>query len=176
MIRKMAAIFVVLASLVASVSLAGASTVYTYDGNPLNIGVGSFVGNSISGEFTVGSQLGSNFSGAVTPTQFSFSNGLFSLNNSNSSTYSFNIKTSSAGDIVSWMIAVAAGPAFIATNTLADATGILIFGASNILDAGTWTTSSAATPLPDTLALFLSGVGLIGLLFWRGKRELQASA
>jgi hypothetical protein len=62
---------------------AQASVVYSYTGNPFNTFVGPVFSGSdaVTGELTIASALGDNFNGNVSPTQFSFSNGLSSITN-----------------------------------------------------------------------------------------------
>lgn len=185
MSSKKAVAFLVAALIVSGASAAKASSfVYTYSGNSLTAGAAPFVGNSVTGEFTVASALGDNFNGVVAPTQFSFTNGLFSLGNSNSSFYSFDIQTSSTGAIINWAILVylSYGPetAMIQTNNSGDSTSSLgpttLISASNSGAPGAWSVSDPpfATPLPAALPLFAGGLGVFGLLGWRRKRKAAA--
>jgi hypothetical protein len=51
----------------------------------------------------------------------------------------------------------------------------LIVGFDDPEVVGTWDiTIQAATPLPGALAMFSGGLGVIGLLGWRGKRNAAA--
>ena len=49
--------------------------------------------------------------------------------------------------------------------------GILLYSSP----PGTWTTTTAATPLPAALPLFATGLGALGLLGWRRKRKNAAT-
>jgi hypothetical protein len=54
--------------------------------------------------------------------------------------------------------------------------GIVIDGSNNT--PGTWACTDcvpAETPLPAGLPLFASGLGVLGLLGWRGKRKSRAA-
>jgi hypothetical protein len=162
---------------------AEANVVYSYLGNPFNTFQASpnanaqeFVGQSVSGEFTLGRSLGDNFNGTVTPTQFSFSNGVLSLSSSQSPTYAFDIQTSSTGAIVDWMISISinfgAGGVFMGTTNSSDSTSIIgpttFISANNSGVPGTW--SVQVTPIPAALPLFATGFFALALFLWRGKR------
>jgi hypothetical protein len=186
MLSRKAVALLVAASMVFGASAAKASFVYSYSGNPFTAGAAAFVGNSVTGEFTVASALGDNFVGVVAPTQFLFSNGLFTLGNSNSSFYTFDIQTSNTGAIINWAILVYSsyGPwtGMIQTNNSGDSTSSLgpttLISASNSGAPGTWSVSDppSATPLPAALPLFAGGLGALGLLGWRRKRKAAALA
>jgi hypothetical protein len=155
-------------------SAASASTMYTYTGNPFTAGATG----SVSGEFTVSSPLGSNFNGAVTPTQFSFSGGQFSLDSSSSPAYVFDIQTSGAGAIIAWFIGISNGLTSIATNNFGDSANMGFSFGGNSFSPGTWSVSDSpsATPLPAALPLFAGGLGALGFFGWRERRKLKASA
>jgi hypothetical protein len=154
LVRKLAAPLLVAASLIANVSVAKASTVYAYTGNPFTTGAPG----SVSGEFTVATALGDNFNGAVIPTQFSFSSGALTLSSSGSPAYVFDIQTSSTGAILAWYIGISTGLASITTSNFNDSAGIgFIFG-SDSFNPGTWSVSNppSATPLPASWTMMLS--------------------
>jgi hypothetical protein len=162
---------------------AEASTVYSYTGNPFATFNGpAFSANDyVTGEFTVASTLGDNFNGDVSPSQFSFSDGLFSITNFDLPTSVFDLQTSDTGQIIQWSIALSinSGPvgARIATSNLSDFSSIIgpttLSSAGNSGNPGVW--SSLATPLPAGLPLFATGLGALGLLGWRRKRKRIAS-
>jgi hypothetical protein len=172
---------------IADVSVAKASIVYSYTGDPFSTffatpgaSAGAFVGQSVSGEFTVAAPLGDNFNGVVTPTQFSFFSGLIPINNFSSSAYNFNIQTSDIGDIIDWSISLQHGTCSpgcisIQTSNVRDFTSsrgpTTFISASNTDTPGTWS-SAIVTPLPAGLPLFASGLGLLGLVcLLRGRRK-----
>jgi hypothetical protein len=164
---------------------AGASVVYSYTGNPFNTFVGAaFSGNdAVTGEFTVATALGDNFNGNVSPTQFSFSNGLLSITNFNLPSSVFDIQTSDTGAILQWNIALSIGfgsaGASISTSDSGDHSSIIgpttFSSASNSGNPGAWS-SVATTPLPAALPLFASGLGALALLQWRRKRKAAAAS
>jgi len=47
---------------------------------------------------------------------------------------------------------------------------------STFFAVGSWSSNTAATPLPAALPLFATGLGGLGLLGWRRKRKAQATA
>jgi hypothetical protein len=186
MLSKKTAAFLIVSAMIFGAPAAKASFVYSYTGSSFTSGATAFAGDSVSGEFTVASALGDNFTGTVTPTQFSFSNGLFSVGNSNSSFYAFDIQTSAAGAIISWSISLRAsgGPwtGMIQTTSSGDSTSSLgpttLISASNSGAPSMWSVTDppATTPLPAALPLFAGGLGTLGLLGWRRKRKAAALA
>jgi hypothetical protein len=177
-----------LGSFLASLSMADASEVYTYTGNFFTTSVASpganaaiFAGQDVSGEFTLGAALGANFNGVITPTQFSFSGGPFTLTNLNSTNDSFDIQTSNTGAIIDWTILASISNAYanitVATSSSGDLTSSLgpttFISASNGFAPGTWSASDppSATPLPAALPLFAGGLGALAMLGWRRKRR-----
>jgi hypothetical protein len=116
--------------------------------------------------------LGDNFSGVVSPTQFSFSGGLPSITNFNATSYSFDIQTSDIGAIIAWSISLHEAGLAVFTSNTGDSSSSLgpisFIGASNSGMPGMW--SVAATPIPAALPLFVTGLGGLGLLGWRRRR------
>jgi hypothetical protein len=181
-VGKISFAFVVVSLMMIAAPNAEASVVYSYTGNPFNTFVGPvFSGNdAVTGEFTIASALGDNFNGSVSPAQFSFSNGLFSITNFSLSSSVFDIQTSNTGAIIQWNIALSVGlqsaGASISTSNSGDHSNIIspttFSSGSNSGDPGAW--SSAATPLPAALPLFATGIGALALLRWRRKRKATA--
>jgi hypothetical protein len=163
---------------------AQASVVYSYTGNPFNTFVGPVFSGSdaVTGELTIASALGDNFNGNVSPTQFSFSNGLSSITNFSLPSSVFDIQTSNTGAIIQWNIALSIGngisSASISTSQLADHSDIsgptTFSSGSNSGDPDAW--SSAATPLPAALPLFATGIAALAVLRWRRKWEAAAAS
>jgi hypothetical protein len=191
--RTLVAAMLAVGSVLAGTSMANASFVYTYTGNlftnsvaSLGANAGVFAGKDVSGEFTIGSALGANFNGFITPTQFSLTGGPFTINNLDSTNYSFDVQTSSTGAIVGWTILASISSSFfnitVATSNSGDLTSSLgpttFMSASNGFSPGTWSVSDppSATPLPAAVPLFAGGLGALGLLGWRRKRKAAALA
>ena len=160
---------------------ARADTVYSYTGNPFTTGVtqnsgltplpfGPFTANdSVSGSFTVPTPFGP-FEPlhVITPTSFSFTDGVDTITNLNSTLSSFQIRTAS-GHIMDWDIFADSNNAFVDTSNImgtggdegqeTDNQGHFV-GAENLDDPGTWTVS---TTVPEPSSLLLFGAGAIGL-------------
>lgn len=160
-----------------------ADTIYSYTGNPFTTGVtqngltplpvGPFTANdSVSGSFTVPTKLAPLLHLFVfTPTSFSFTDGVDTLTNQNSTLSSFEVSTDISGNILDWDIfarIVGSNNPFIDTSDImgtgadegseADNQGHLV-GGENLDDPGTWTT----VPEPSSLLLLVSGaIGLAG--------------
>jgi len=164
---------------------ARADTVYTYTGTDFtnfdNPGLLPSGVAGISGSMTLATPLGDNFSGFVTPTAFSFSNGATTITQlSESLPYdSFYFVTNSSGAIINWAVELCAvGPGcstpvvyFVTVDTpgwsddyslyILNASGSYAM-ASNSSSPGTWVGPTVSTPEPS--ALLLLGSGLIGLI------------
>jgi hypothetical protein len=182
----------VAAALIASVSVARADITYSYTGNPFTnfsasgggANADAFVGQSVSGYFTVASPLGEDFNGVVIPTQFSFSVGPnFPLvTKLVASLYTFDIQTSDIGTITGWQISVSEGCQIgpgcfgIFTSNANDSAFIsgptTIIGASNSGVPGTWSGGAvAAVPEPSTWAMMILSFAGVGLLAYRRKSQ-----
>jgi hypothetical protein len=182
--RKISFAFLAVVSLVTvAVPNARASAVYSYTGNPFTTFNGpAFSGSdSVTGGFTLASALGDNFNGDVLPSQFSFSDRLFSITNLDASFSVFDIQTSNTGAIVQWNISLSISrtPIFASISTSNSSDGAAIGGpttfssAGNSGNPGVWS-PVATTPLPASLPLFAAGLGALGLLGWRRKRKGRA--
>ena len=119
LLRKHVAAILAVGSIFASPTMAKASFVYTYTGSLFTTSVaspganaGAFAGKGVVGEFTVGSALGANFNGVITPAQFSFSGGPFTVTNSDSTNFSFDVQTSNTGAIIDWTILASVSSSF----------------------------------------------------------------
>ncbi|HEY4009301.1 MAG TPA: PEP-CTERM sorting domain-containing protein, partial [Acidobacteriaceae bacterium] len=157
-----------------------ADTGYSYTGNyfdTLQDGIGGTTpyttSDRVTGSFLVSSPLGDNFNGTVTPTGYSFSDGVNTDDPTDSGIVDFAITTDATGEITSWNINVGSGPAFgssflefysITSDSITgdSASDFLGGGASNT-SPGTWSNPYyvAATPEPGSIALL--GTGLLGL-------------
>lgn len=144
-----------------------------------------------TGSFNLATPLGNNFSGLITPTAFSFSDGRNTITDSNASESSFNLTTDGSGTIIQWVIHVAIiggsviGGQNISINTTKGADDLFFgertsingpaccfkFDGARSESVGTWTVDAAVvTPVPAALPLFATGLGALGLLGWRRKR------
>lgn len=164
---------------------ARADAIYTYGGNGLTV----FENPSLlpagvvglSGSMTLTAPLGSNFSGNVTPTAFSFTDGATTLTQLNAPLANdlFSFATDSSGAIISWDVQLCmAAPGcpmpliyFETVNTPRWGTddAVLYLAANgssgeayNSSSPGVWA-DATATPEPSALVLLASGlIGLIG--------------
>ena len=165
-----------------------ADTIYTYTGNPFNTfspGSPYTTSDFVSGSFTVASPLAANEATVVTPISYTFSDGLQSANNSNSSPTSFFVATNASGDIQAWDLTLEissniSGNSFI--ETFEDGLSLSFEdlaippptslgeslqsnqSAFNTFDPGTWTvsTTTAAAATPEPASLLLTATGLLG--------------
>jgi hypothetical protein len=169
---------------------ARADAIYTYSGsdftvskNPSLLPTGVV---ALSGSMTLAAPLGSNFSGNVTPTAFSFTDGTTTLTQLNAPLANdlFSFTTNSSGAIISWDVQLCmAAPGcpmpliyFETVNTPRWGTddAILYLAANgssgeayNSSSPGVWSDPTAA---PEPSALLLLGSGLVGLIgAWRSK-------
>jgi hypothetical protein len=159
---------------------ASADTIYTYTGNPFttfNTPLPSGI-SGVTGSFTLNNPLGANFSGSVTPSSYSFSDGATTLTQLNSIPTAFLILTDAAGNIGEWKINPATsgtisiatlncgsllgciGGSTIDSTAYAQSTGGFAF---NFNSPGTWS-STGSTVTPEPSSLFLLGSGLLGVL------------
>jgi hypothetical protein len=151
--RKLFAAILAVVSVFASISIANASVVYTYAENIFTTSVaspgasaGAFAGKDVSGEFTIGAALAANFNGVITPSQFSFTGGPFTVTNSNSTNFSFDVQTSNTGAIIDWTILASVSTSFFNITVAASSSGDLtsslgpttFISASNGFSPGTW--------------------------------------
>jgi hypothetical protein len=171
-----------------------AETIYTYTGNPFTQGfdgttffpspVAPFTSNdSISGWFSVATPLGANFCVSlpcqITPTAFSFTDGVDTFTESNvmGSVFfptgsQFFISTDVHGDIIDWSISLLIQSSPSTSRSLDSE----IFGmpidqgrvqdvfATNNHNPGTWTVSSGdVSHVPEPSTLLLVGSGIVGL-------------
>jgi PEP-CTERM motif len=180
--------------------IAKAEVVYTYVGNDYTTLYGSLYSSSefLTISFTVASPLGDNFSGAITPTSFTASDGVNTINSANSLTIVngqfptafppnsypyFDIKTNASGQITEWAIALASN-----SDTIISLNGIYpsidqayawnyctlpncgeeTFAGQNNAP-GVFTALTAAVPEPATWAMMLLGFTGLGFMAYRRK-------
>ncbi len=170
---------------------AWADTVYTYTGNPFNLGnepdntvAPPFTtSDSVSGWFTVATPFGLNMALAqVNSISYSFTDGLNTITTGKATTFfDFEIGTDATGAINVWDVDLGdAAFNYVGTDFGPASGGNLDLGiwvdnpfasvGENEEDPGTWTVSStdptpAATPEPSSIALLGTGaLGLAGML------------
>jgi hypothetical protein len=158
-----------------------ADATYYYTGEDFQTAIGEYTtSDSISGWFTVGSPLPDNLNDAgdlaeITPTAFSFSDGMQTITNMNASSSEFGFFTDGSGDILSWNFGVFQT---FGNRTTGKITSEDIFGGFEIdsvfyplgnIDPGdnyglnyipgTWSgPPPSTTPEPSTLVLLLTGL------------------
>lgn len=175
-------------------SPAKADTVLTYTGYDFTGTSGSGFNTSMSVDVTLdlSAPLADNMSyTSITPLSWSASDGLFTLNSSAGSIRSLSFSTDSSGNPVDWniifynssltnSIQTCNNPDNVTTcayyNTSSDIGNYQTYTAvgDNFDEPGVWEVTT--TPLPAALPLFVTGLGALGLLGWRRKREAQAVA
>ena len=158
---------------------ARADVIYTYTGNDFTSAISPYTtSDSITGYFVVATPLAANLSlGPITPISFSFSDGVDTLTNANTTSQTFYVATSPSGSLSNWGIAVA---------TAASTEGIEICNSAictpsqfdngwtdneassavNRSDPGSWQSS---VPEPPSMATLITGLLGLVLLFRRGR-------
>ena len=181
------ALFVAAVVVAAGPGVANASAIYDYTGNDFTLVSGPYTtADSIMGSLTLSAPLGDNLNlVTVTPSAFSFSDGVQSISASNGSgTSSFLFSTDATGNITQWDVNLCISPCsdLIQIQTTSNLSiGTFDLGTNdagtgiNNLSPGVWS-SPSVTPLPGALPLFATGLGLTSLFGWRRKRKSPAIA
>jgi hypothetical protein len=159
-----------------SATVNAAVTTYTYTGSSFTSATSPYTTNdSVTGSITLANALASNLTNftTVVPTSFSFSAGVSTLTNATPNVGSlFAFKTDAFGDISQWQIAIFTGSVFqfsIGTTnapSLFTPTDQIIVNGGNTAfgqiqnSPGTWAVTSV--PEPESYAMFLAGLGLMG--------------
>ncbi|MEI6741141.1 MAG: PEP-CTERM sorting domain-containing protein, partial [Gemmatimonadaceae bacterium] len=162
-----------------------AVTTYTYSGFEFSSVKGPYTtSDRVTGSITLASSLPSNLTTftAVAPISFSFGDGVDTLTNTSLNVGSlFAFKTDASGEIYAWQAVVYVGSASQLSINTVNAPGILpVYDAvyvnsgntayGQILNSpGTWTVT--AVPEPETYAMFLAGLGLLGVHWRRRSRH-----
>jgi hypothetical protein len=186
--------FVLLA--VCSQSAWADSVTYTYQGDSFTQFLGSYacsggVGEcNISGSFTVDAPLGANFAEQlITPVSFSFTDGVNTWTNTNSTDTEFLIATDASGNISFWDVTAQFGPStdYYDFETVYGApvsldetsecfdpggcanTASLNMNPSrspspNIPMPGTWTETATTVPEPGVIFLLIAGLVAVGFM------------
>jgi len=168
-----------------------ADATYTYTGNDFTAvsspGGGYTMSDSVTGSFTIASPLGDNLvaggSGDITPTSYSFTDGVQTFTNASppNDGVDFQFSTNASGVITKWFVFLEGGG--VQDNTIATdtETGSVAdhgdqdfdqFGGQNISDPGTWS-SSGASAAPEPGSLWMLGAGLAalaGAIRWKSRR------
>jgi len=175
-----------------------ADTVYTFVGSPFTVASAPFTTlDSVTGSFTVSAPLAPNQVTSVTPSQFSFSDGLYTFNSTSTAPWSYPstwvlVGTDSSGDITGWLISLTAldGKNQLITDNLFGnlSEGCVTSCSSDIGirqsvgtlegfntgEPGVWsstTTDSSPSATPEPSTLLLLGSGLLGLAALRPKTQ-----
>jgi PEP-CTERM motif len=166
---------------------ARADTVYTYTGNPLTIILGPSYKPTdfIRGSFTLASALGNNFPlGPITPTSYSFTDGVQTLTNKNSIINTIEMATNSNGTPDEWVVGFCTDNTcvqqiFTITQTPLptspeDRAELSTFPnideARNMDSQGSWSIT-VTTPEPGTLSLLGLGTVGLGLCWWMTRKR-----
>jgi hypothetical protein len=153
---------------------------------------------AITASVTLTNPLGDNFSGVVSPTAFSISDGLNVLTNGGLGVtpIEFFFVTNSSGTVTDWLVDVAnpnvelftgvnrfsigTGNCSVAANDGTTGTSPSgIFGCAQTPASGpvgVWSTQTTATPEPSSVALTLAGIGLVFAMRKRWTSGLQQAS
>jgi hypothetical protein len=178
--RMLAAAIGAAALMVGTASAGMAATVYDYTGQGFAVAIFPYTtSDRISGSLTLSNPLAGNLnSQVVTPTAFSFSDGVQTFDQTNS-TPVFIFSTDASGNVTQWDVIVPGGAGTLQT---ADFSGIVFdranngpFGnAMNSSSPGSWTSPSlSATPLPPAVWFFATGLGLLAWFGSFGRRTAR---
>jgi hypothetical protein len=162
-------------------SSANAVATYSYEGDPFV----SFNGTAtnppwthISGYFTTNTPLAANLLFSIPPyTSYSFTNGVFTLTDANSTLIDLYVVTNSLGEIDAWVIDLLlqnlTASYTISTSPLGDVSASASLngeaGEAISLSSGTWTATVDNIPEPSTCLLLGAGLAGVGLFRKRFK-------
>jgi hypothetical protein len=157
-----------------------ADTVYTYTGNDFSTFSSPTVftsADSLTGSFTVATPLGANLEVQLQPVSFSFSDGVETFTQANTTASSnLVVFTDASGDILAWDISLISSDS---TNVLTSDDNFIDEGFALVNgvaesgfvehDSGTWsvleTGDPSVAPEPSTLTFMATGaLGLVGIM------------
>ena len=154
-------------------------TTYQYTGNPFTQVAGPYsTSDFVTGMVTLAAPLPPNFNDTVTPTAFTFSDGVQTITNLNSTSFGFQFETGPTGAITAWQIVLdtangSLGTFIIPQLALAEDFGILFpfrgFG-FNTSTPGTWSTRTSVAEAGSTLSLMTLTLMALGLVARRFQR------
>ena len=160
-----------------------ADTVYTYTGNPFNLGNGPgttpvlpfTTSDSVSGWFTVATPLGDSVALApVNAIAYSFTNGVDTITTGEATSFfDFEIGTDATGAINVWDVDLGNSVGnYVGTDFGPESGGDLELAihpetnfdgvAENLNDPGTWTSNAPISTTPEPSSIALLGTGLLG--------------
>jgi hypothetical protein len=194
--QYLSSVVVVAASLITLGALPSRADTYNYTGNDYTNVVscgapcsGPFYTTSmkVMGDFVISTLADDLTLQIVTPTSFSFNDGVQTLTNLNS-TGQFQITTNGSGVPTNWLILV---ELIGDTSDYIELSGPLEFNNDEVAQsqygmcgpdqcyayndsAGSFNDVASTTPLPAALPLFATGLGAMGLFGWRRKRKNAA--
>lgn len=157
-----------------------ADYIYTYTGQHYTNVTGSYsTSNYVTVSFTLSSLLGNNFDNILTPTVFSFSDGVQTFTqNTPPSSDAFHITTDASGAITNWFLQVAVGASNIQSFNDLRYSGVIQDG-SNIGNssnngrnrncAGTWSVTSSVPDAGSSIAFLSLSVSALVLAARRFK-------
>jgi len=150
---------------------------YQYTGNPFTFATGPYTTSDfVTAMITLTGPLGANFSGFVSATAFTFSDGFQTITDISAFASNFFFKTDAAGAITNWDLVVVNNNPF-GSITTANSTNVFdeafFFFDSGLVrdDPGKWSVAGAVADTGSTLSLMtltLMALGLVARQFKRG--------
>jgi len=158
-------------------SVQAVPTRYQYTGNPFSAVTAPYtMSDFVSAMVTLAGPLPPDFSGTVTPTAFTFSDGVQTITNLTPNvTLMFQFVTGPAGAITGWFVSVQIATGFIRTTNflvpgIHDQGGTETGFGVNFDSPGTWTTVGAVADTGSTLSLMTLTLMALGVAARRFKR------
>jgi hypothetical protein len=102
--KRKSAVLALAVGFLTAASVQAVPTTYQYTGNPFTEATGPYTTSDfVSAMVTLAGPLAPNFNGTVTPTAFTFSDGVQTITNLTSGFTFFNFVTGPTGQIINWM-------------------------------------------------------------------------